>query len=116
MVNVRREIKTIELQIEYSKKTATWPYEKLVNEKLGRTLTEQEIEAVKIHVEYGNAIFPSDEGYDDAIRSVIICGDIQDVLRFASHDHATLEMIQGEEHYKRELERLGLRSTLRRIR
>ena len=50
MVDIKKEIEILERQIKYFKKTATWPYEKLVNEKLGRTLTPKEIEAVKIKV------------------------------------------------------------------
>ena len=71
------------------------PYEKLVNERLGRTLTQQEINAVKIFVEYANAISPSDSRYDNAVRDIIVGGNISNVLTFVqNNDYLSLTNIQ----------------------
>ena len=84
--------KAAERRSEYFDQTKHKPYASLVNDNLGRTLAPGEIEAVKIFVEYGNAISPSDQRYDNVVRSVIISGDIPNIVRFSLHSRSWLAM------------------------
>lgn len=54
----------------------------LKNEGLGRTLTDQEISAVKWHVEKVLSIGPTEKpGYNNAVRSIIEIGNIENILK-----------------------------------
>lgn len=59
----------------------------LVNEKLKRSLTDQEVSAVKWRVENILAISPNDsERHENAIRSLIVCGNVPQILKeFVEH-------------------------------
>ena len=93
----QKDKKAAERLSEYFDQTKNKPYENLVNDKLGRTLAPGEIEAVKIFVEYSNAISPSNQYYDNAVRSVIIGGDIPNIVRFSHHSQSWLEMMREAE-------------------
>ena len=69
---------------ERKQETEKLPYEKLVNLKLGRTLTPIEIEAVEIFVQYGNNVSQLSEYYYNAVRCLIINGDIPFLIEFSN--------------------------------
>ena len=75
----------------------TLPYEKIVNKKLGRTLTSDEIEAVKVFVEYCNFVSPSSQYFDNAVRSVIAGGAILDLIEFSKQPLWVLEDFRDNE-------------------
>lgn len=75
----------------------TLPYEKIVNKKLGRTLTPDEIEAVKVYVEYGNGVSPSSQYFDNAVRSVIAGGAILDLIEFSKQPLWALKDLRDSE-------------------
>ena len=59
----------------------------LINEKLKRSLTDQEVSAVKWRVENILSISPKDsEKHENAIRSLIVCGNVPQILKeFVEH-------------------------------
>ncbi|MCR4917982.1 MAG: hypothetical protein K5912_03510 [Alphaproteobacteria bacterium] len=59
----------------------------LVNEKLKRSLTDKEVSAVKWRVENVLSISPKDsEKHENAIRSLIVCGNVPQILKeFVEH-------------------------------
>ncbi len=87
--------------IQYIKQTKNLPYEELINFDLGRTLTQDEIKAVKIWVEYSCDASLSSPYYDNAVRNLIISSDIGNIVRFS---HKSLDELEDFQTTVRTLE------------